>query len=69
MAALESLVRPFETPDATPGITGVASIPQLSPNVSLVVSASGQIKSGTWSYAWSFTTYADAKQKEQTQQG
>lgn len=65
MAGLEPLVRPFETPDVTP-VPGTASIPQLSPNVTLVVSGAGQIKSGTWSYSLSFQCYADAKQNEQT---
>ena len=69
MAGLEPIVRPFGTPDATPGVPGVASIPQLSPNVTLVVSATGQVKSGTWAYSFSFQCYADAMQNEQSDSG
>ncbi len=67
MAGLETLVRPFETPDVTP-IAGVASIPQLSPNVTLIVTGGGAIKSGPWSFSYSISCYADAKQNEKTQQ-
>jgi len=67
MATFEPLIRPFETPGSSPR-PGVASIPQIVPNVMLVVSGGGQTKSGGFSWSWSVTTYADAKQNEQTEQ-
>jgi len=66
MATFEPLIRPFETVGSSPR-PGVASIPQVVPNVMLVVTGAGQTKSGGFSWSWSYTLYADAKQGEQTE--
>jgi hypothetical protein len=65
MATFEPLIRPFETATSSPK-PGVASIPQITPDVQLIVSGNGLIKSGSYSQSWSFSQYADAKQTEQT---
>jgi hypothetical protein len=65
MATFEPLIRPFETLTTSPR-PGVASIPQVAPNVELVVTGGGQTKSGGFSWSWSVSCYADAKQTEQT---
>jgi hypothetical protein len=66
--SLENIVRPFTTEDTAPE-RGVATIPQPSQNVILIVTGGGQVKSGSFNYSLSFTLYADAKQKEVTDSG
>ncbi len=66
--SLETIIRPFQTLDTSP-IPGVASIPAPAQNAFLFVTGNGQIKSGSFNYSYSFTTYADAKQKEVTDTG
>lgn len=63
---LEGLVRPFETPSAQP-VAGVASVPQMVPDVILSIVGNGTMKTGAYSYSWSYTGYADAKQNEVTE--
>ncbi len=66
--SLENIIRPFTTVDTSP-IPGVASIPNPAQNALLIVTGTGQVKSGSFNYSYSFTTYADAKQNEVTDSG
>lgn len=66
MAQFEPLVRPFESPSVT-SLPGVQTIPALTPDPILIVSGSGQSKSGGFSWSWSIQRYADSKQYEAAQ--
>jgi hypothetical protein len=63
MSSLEQIVRPFADIGTEP-IKGVASVPLPSTNVTLVVSGGGSVVSGSISYSYSFSNYADAKESE-----
>jgi len=66
MPAFETIVRPF-TGEVTTPKPGVASIPQIVPNVVVLVGASGSGKSMTGSFSSSTTLYTKKYPKEKKQ--
>lgn len=63
MPAFESIVRPFVGEDTTPK-RGVASIPEVVPNVILMIGMSGSGKTMNGSYSASTTLYTKKYPKE-----
>jgi hypothetical protein len=61
--SLEQIVRPFADIGTEP-IKGVATVPLPSTNVTLVVTGGAQVSGGSYSYSFSHSDYADAKESE-----